>query len=67
MDRANYTLRGDAVNLSARLEKLNKEHGSSVIASHSTLERAGRLADGKPLGTVMIRGKTESVRIYSLA
>ena len=67
MDRADYTVRGDPVNLSARLEQLNKEQGSSVIASHSTLEWAGRRADGKPLGTVMIRGKTESVRIYSLA
>ena len=67
MDRADYTLHGDAVNLSARLEQLNKEHGSSVIASHSTLEHAGRLADGKPLGTIMIRGKTESVSVYSLA
>jgi class 3 adenylate cyclase len=65
-DRVSYTVHGDAVNLSARIEQLNKEHGTYVLVSGTTVEL---LQDDYPLravGEVDIRGKTEPVTLYHL-
>lgn len=62
--RFNYTVHGDAVNLAARLEQLNKQHGTTVLISDSTVNL---LNDDYPLesvGTISIRGKSELVTVY---
>ena len=65
-DRINYTVHGDAVNLAARLEQLNKQHGTLVLISESTVALLNGEHPLEPLGEVEIRGKTQSVRIFSL-
>ena len=65
-DRINYTVHGDAVNLAARLEQLNKKHGTLVLISESTVALLNGEHSIEPLGEVEIRGKTQSVRIFSL-
>ncbi len=65
-DRMNYTVHGDAVNLAARLEQLNKQHGTLVLISESTVALLNGEHPIEPLGEVEIRGKTQSVRIFSL-
>ncbi len=65
-DRMNYTVHGDAVNLAARLEQLNKQHGTLVLISESTVALLNEEHPIEPLGEVEIRGKTQSVRIFSL-
>jgi adenylate cyclase len=54
------------VNLAARLEQLNKEYGSRVLVSGTTME----LLDGDykllPVGEVVVRGKTVPVKLYRL-
>ena len=63
--RMNYTVHGDAVNLAARLEQLNKEHGTAVLVAAST----AALAPDVPLraiGSVAVRGKSETVAVYTL-
>lgn len=65
-DRINYTVHGDAVNLAARLEQLNKQHGTLVLISESTVALLNEEHPIEPLGEVEIRGKTQSVRIFSL-
>ena len=66
-DRLGYTVHGDDVNLAARLEALNKEHGTRIIVSERTRELAGpdRFAF-EALGTVTVRGRTRPVSIYRI-
>jgi class 3 adenylate cyclase len=68
-DRVNYTVHGDAVNLAARLEQLNKDHGTLVLVSGSTVVHgdavnlAARLEQlNKDHGTlVLVSGSTVSL------
>ena len=64
-DRINYTVHGDAVNLAARLEQLNKQHGTLVLISDSTTALLEEEYAIEPLGEVEVRGKTQAVRIFS--
>jgi len=61
-----YTVHGDAVNLAARLEALNKEHGTRILISESTRQLAGSGFAFTPLGNVTVRGKSEPVPIYTV-
>jgi adenylate cyclase len=61
-----YTVIGDAVNLGARLESLNKEYGTRIIISETT--RAGLRGRYlfRSLGDVVVKGKTQPVAIFEL-
>jgi adenylate cyclase len=61
-----YTVIGDAVNLAARLESLNKEYGAHIIVSEATRSRLKGRYDMKPLGTVTVKGRTEPVAIFEI-
>jgi adenylate cyclase len=61
-----YTVIGDAVNLGARLESLNKTYGTHIIISEHTRARLKGRYDMKPLGTVTVKGKTEPVAIFEV-
>lgn len=61
-----FTVIGDAVNLTARLESLNKEYGTSIIISDATRQRLGAAAQTKPLGGVKVKGKTVETTVYQL-
>ena len=58
-----YTAYGDAVNIAARLERANKTIGTRVCVGESV---ADELPDflGRPIGTVLLKGKTQAVRCY---
>jgi adenylate cyclase len=62
-----YTVIGDAVNLGARLETLNKEYGTRIIISETTVAALGGRYLLRPLGDVVVRGKTQPVAIFELA
>ena len=66
-NRLSYTVHGDAVNLAARLEQLNKEFGSLIMVSERTRDLAGaeRFAF-REAGQVQVRGRRRSTRIYIL-
>jgi len=61
-----YTVIGDAVNLGSRLESLNKEYGTRIIISQMTLDRLGSRYRVRPLGDVVVKGKTQPVAIFEL-
>jgi adenylate cyclase len=65
-DRLSYTVHGDAVNLAARLEQLNKEHGTSILVSETTARRAGD-TPLRRIGAVAVRGKRETVTLFTPA
>jgi adenylate cyclase len=61
-----YTVIGDNVNLGARLESLNKEYGTRIIISDATRSRLKEAYDIRPLGDVVVKGKTRPVAIFEL-
>ncbi|NQV55285.1 MAG: adenylate/guanylate cyclase domain-containing protein, partial [Rhodospirillales bacterium] len=67
-DRLNYTVHGDAVNVAARLEQLNKEFGTRILVSEEAKALAGDAAGCSftRMGTLPIRGKVEEVSVYSV-
>ncbi len=65
-DRFSYTVHGDAVNLAARLENLNKQFGSTVLISGDTVRRLSNTHPIESIGEVQIRGKSTVSEIYRL-
>lgn len=63
--RMSYTLLGDTVNLAARLEALNKEHGTRILVSQSTRDACGGRFAFASLGTVAVRGRSEQIAVFS--
>ena len=64
--RMSYTLLGDTVNLAARLEQLNKEHGTRILVSDSARAACGDRFTFTSLGSVAVRGRSEQVAIFSV-
>lgn len=61
-----YTVIGDAVNLGSRLESLNKNYGTRIIISDSTRARLKGNYTFRPLGDVVVKGKTKAVPIFEV-
>jgi class 3 adenylate cyclase len=64
--RMNFTLLGNTVNLAARLEELNKQHGTRILVSQSTRAACGETFRFESLGSVTVRGRSEPVAIFSV-
>ena len=65
-DRLNYTAIGDGINLTSRLEGLNKYYGTHIIASESIQAAAKDAFEFRLLDRVAVKGKTEGIVIYEL-
>ncbi|MGB3559271.1 MAG: adenylate/guanylate cyclase domain-containing protein, partial [Geitlerinemataceae cyanobacterium] len=64
--RMDYTVIGDAVNLSARLENATKEYGCDIILSQMTYDLCGDRLWARELDKIRVKGKNEAVSIYEL-
>lgn len=64
--RLTYTVHGNAVNLAARLEQLNKEYGTRILLSDKTAERCPQFALRK-VADAQIRGYAEPIALYTPA
>jgi adenylate cyclase len=65
-ERLNYTVMGDTANLSARLESLNKQYGTSCMIDETTFAQAKSVIVARPLDVVAVKGKTQGVRVYEI-
>lgn len=61
-----YTVIGDNVNLGSRLESLNKDYKTRIIISDATRIRLKGKYDIRPLGDVVVKGKTRPVAIFEV-
>jgi len=64
--RLNYTVHGDAVNLAARIEALNKDYGTALLISENTARMLKSAPPLRPIGKVAIRGKAKAVELYGV-
>lgn len=62
----NYTVIWDSVNLSSRLEWVNKEYGTKICISESTYQEVKELFICRELDTIKVKWKTQWVKIYEL-
>jgi adenylate cyclase len=65
-NKKNYTIMGNAVNLAARLEGVNKQYGTWILASENTVRETGDALLYRKLDRVRVVGINEPVRLYEL-
>ena len=58
-----YTAYGDTINIAARLEAANKQLGTRICVSASVAEAAENFR-GRPVGDLVLRGRSEPLRAY---
>lgn len=66
LERMSYTVMGDGVNVAARLEGINKEHGTQICISKAVFREAGEKLKVRPLNEITVKGRKSLIEIYEL-
>jgi adenylate cyclase len=66
ISRQQYTAMGDTINVASRLEGLNKQFDTSILASAAIHDAVADRFDLRPLGLVQMKGRAEKVDIWEL-
>jgi len=63
---SDYTVIGDPVNVSSRLEELNKKYGSEILISDDTYQGVKDLVEAEYLGEEVVRGRDRPTGVYKV-
>jgi adenylate cyclase len=65
-EKKKYSVLGDVVNTVSRIEAQNRELGTEILLSASTMDVVHERVVGKNRGSVRVRGKTQSIELFEL-
>ena len=64
--KVKYAVVGDAVNVAARVEGLNKEFGTVMLLTEATRLAVGDRLEVKDRGSISVKGRREPVHVFEL-
>ncbi|OAP41392.1 adenylate cyclase [Sinorhizobium glycinis] len=65
-ERLQYTAMGDTVNVASRLEGMNKDYGTTILASGAVVAQCGDVIAFRPLGLAQAKGRAGALEIYEV-
>ena len=57
---------GEVVNLASRLESVNKEYGTTILISETTMRMADSKIECREVDRIIVKGTSEAVHIHEL-